>query len=96
MLGREILLYRELRDAIQALRADVGITILDACASGAITRLKGGRDHPAFLAGDAGRGAGLRVPHLQLRDGGGAGIGAPGWLVLHPRPRDARCAAPPT
>ena len=27
----------------------MGITILDACASGAITRLKGGRPHPAFL-----------------------------------------------
>ncbi len=30
--------------------ADVGITILDACASGAITRLKGGQVHPAFLS----------------------------------------------
>jgi hypothetical protein len=50
MLGRETMLYRDLRDAIQALRADVGITILDACASGAITRLKGGRSHPAFLS----------------------------------------------
>lgn len=51
MLGREILPYRELRDAVGALQADVGITILDACASGAITRLKGGTRHPAFLSG---------------------------------------------
>ena len=29
--------------------AGVGITILDACASGAITRLKGGQARPAFL-----------------------------------------------
>jgi hypothetical protein len=50
MLGRELLPYRELRDAVHAIRADVGITILDACASGAITRLKGGRTHPAFLS----------------------------------------------
>lgn len=51
MLGRELLSYRELRDAVGALGADVGITILDACASGAITRLKGGTQHPAFLSG---------------------------------------------
>jgi hypothetical protein len=54
MLGRETVPYRELRDSIQALRADVGITILDACASGAITRLKGGSGHPAFLSASPG------------------------------------------
>ncbi|MET0554100.1 MAG: caspase family protein [Vicinamibacteria bacterium] len=54
MLGRETVPYRELRDSIQALRADVGITILDACASGAITRLKGGTGHPAFLSASPG------------------------------------------
>ena len=50
MLGRETLPYRELRTAVGAIGADVGITILDACASGAITRLKGGQVHPAFLS----------------------------------------------
>jgi hypothetical protein len=54
MLGRETLPYRELRSAVGAVGADVGITILDACASGAITRLKGGQIHPAFLS-DASR-----------------------------------------
>ena len=49
MLGREMLPYTELRSALSDVAADVGITILDACASGAITRLKGGRPHPAFL-----------------------------------------------
>jgi Caspase domain len=49
MLGREVVRYAELREAIQAIGADVGITILDACASGAITRLKGGQARPAFL-----------------------------------------------
>ena len=49
MLGREMLSYAELRAALADVSADVGITILDACASGAITRLKGGRPHPAFL-----------------------------------------------
>ena len=49
MLGREMLPYAELRSALADVAADVGITILDACASGAITRLKGGKPHPAFL-----------------------------------------------
>jgi hypothetical protein len=49
MLGREMLPYTELRSALSDVAADVGITILDACASGAITRLKGGKPHPAFL-----------------------------------------------
>jgi len=49
MLGRDLMPYRELRVAIGEIAADVGITILDACASGAITRLKGGQAHPAFL-----------------------------------------------
>ncbi len=49
MLGRELVRYAELREAIHAIGADVGITILDACASGAITRLKGGQARPAFL-----------------------------------------------
>jgi len=51
MLGRETVPYRELRTAVSGMGADVGITILDACASGAITRLKGGKTHPAFLTG---------------------------------------------
>ena len=51
MLGRETVPYRELRAAVSSMGADVGITILDACASGAITRLKGGKTHPAFLSG---------------------------------------------
>jgi caspase domain-containing protein len=51
MLGKETVPYRELRTAVSSMGADVGITILDACASGAITRLKGGKTHPAFLTG---------------------------------------------
>jgi hypothetical protein len=54
MLGRELLPYLELRSAVRSVNADVGITILDACASGAITRLKSGQPHPAFLTGSSG------------------------------------------
>ncbi len=54
MLGREVVPYAELRTAIGEMNADVGITILDACASGAITRLKGGDSHPAFLTAGSG------------------------------------------
>jgi hypothetical protein len=50
MFGRDRLSYRELRAAIRELDADVGIAVLDACASGAITRLKSGSTHPAFLS----------------------------------------------
>ncbi len=53
MLGRELISYRELRDAMHSMVADVGITVLDACASGVITRLKGGRPRPAFLTDDS-------------------------------------------
>jgi hypothetical protein len=53
MLGRERISYRELRDAMQGIAAEVGITVLDACASGVITRLKGGRPRPAFLTDDS-------------------------------------------
>jgi len=48
-LGEGRLPYRSLRDQMDAIRADVHITVLDACASGAITRLKGGQRQKAFL-----------------------------------------------
>ncbi len=41
--------YRKLRKALESIPADVRITILDACASGTITRLKGGTHSQAFL-----------------------------------------------
>lgn len=50
LLGSERLGYPELRSAIRSMDADVGIAVLDACASGAITRLKGGSVQPAFLS----------------------------------------------
>jgi hypothetical protein len=49
LLGHDLVTYRELREALGRFSADVAITVLDACASGAITRLKGGQQHPAFL-----------------------------------------------
>lgn len=45
--------YRSLRDRMDAVPADVRIAVLDACASGAITRLKGGRRRPPFLADES-------------------------------------------
>ncbi len=49
LLGREKVSYRELRDQLQALAADVRIAILDSCASGSFIRAKGGRKRPPFL-----------------------------------------------
>ncbi|MFP2913277.1 caspase domain-containing protein, partial [Pyxidicoccus sp. 3LFB2] len=41
--------YRELRQALESLPADVRIAILDSCASGTLARSKGGVRRPAFL-----------------------------------------------
>ena len=49
LLGDERLPYPELRKALEASRADVRIAILDSCASGAMTRNKGGTKRPPFL-----------------------------------------------
>ena len=49
LLGEDRLTYRALRDAMNSVQADVHITVLDACASGAITRLKGGQRQKAFM-----------------------------------------------
>lgn len=40
--------YSRFRKHIDSIPADVRIAILDACASGAITRIKGGKRRPAF------------------------------------------------
>lgn len=48
LLGEDRVSYRALRDRLDALPADVRIAVLDACASGAFTRLKGGRRRPPF------------------------------------------------
>lgn len=41
--------YKTLRSKIASIPADVRIAILDSCASGAMTRTKGGKHKPAFL-----------------------------------------------
>src|SRR5215471_2365743 len=41
--------YRTLRDWLDAVPADLRIAVLDACASGAFTRVKGGRLRPPFV-----------------------------------------------
>ena len=53
LLGTERLGYQQLRREMESIPADVHITVLDACASGAITRLKGGQRHEAFLLDDS-------------------------------------------
>jgi hypothetical protein len=53
LLGDDRYSYRSLRDHLDALPADVRIAVLDACASGAFTRLKGGRHRQAFLVDES-------------------------------------------
>jgi hypothetical protein len=53
LLGEDRYSYRSLRDRLDEVPADVRIAVLDACASGAITRLKGGRRQLAFLVDES-------------------------------------------
>ena len=48
-LNRERYTYRELRERINSIQADMKIVILDSCSSGAITRIKGGEKMQPFL-----------------------------------------------
>ena len=49
LLNREKYSYRALRDKINSIPSDMRIVILDSCASGAFTRLKGGDKTMPFL-----------------------------------------------
>jgi hypothetical protein len=53
LLGEDRLSYQSLRDHLDDLPADVRIAVLDACASGAFTRLKGGRKRPPFVVDES-------------------------------------------
>jgi hypothetical protein len=53
LLGADRYSYRTLRDKLDQIPADVRIAVLDACASGAFTRLKGGKARPAFLVDES-------------------------------------------
>lgn len=48
-IGNELYAWADLRRRIDALSADVKISVIDACGSGAITRVKGGVAVPAFM-----------------------------------------------
>ncbi len=54
LLGGERVPYKDLREALNALPADVRIGVLDSCASGAFTRTKGGTRTPPFLVDESG------------------------------------------
>ncbi|MDD5067783.1 MAG: caspase family protein, partial [bacterium] len=49
LLASERYTYRELREVIKQIPADMHIMILDSCSSGALTRVKGGTKQPPFL-----------------------------------------------
>lgn len=52
-LGEETYSWQEFRKRIDALNADVKIAVIDACGSGAITRVKGGVAVPAFMVDES-------------------------------------------
>ena len=49
LLGEDRYSYGTLRARMEEISADVRLAVLDACASGAITRLKGGQQRKPFL-----------------------------------------------
>jgi hypothetical protein len=53
MIGEEILSYRIFREFIDNSNADLRVAILDSCASGAFTRIKGGVRIQPFLVDDS-------------------------------------------
>lgn len=53
LLGDDRFSYQSLRERLDDIRADVRIAVLDACASGAFTRLKGGKPRKAFLVDES-------------------------------------------
>ena len=53
LLGDDRYSYRSLRDRLDQIPADVRIAVLDACSSGAFTRIKSGRPRPAFLVDES-------------------------------------------
>ncbi len=49
LLGKEKISYKEIREYINCISADVRIAILDSCSSGAFARMKGGKMRSPFL-----------------------------------------------
>ncbi len=61
LLGTQAIDYRVFRARMNALGADVRIAVLDACESGALTRIKGGHTAPAFLVDRSTRSEGYAI-----------------------------------
>jgi len=53
LLGDDRYSYRSLRDRLDQIPGDVRIAVLDACSSGAFTRMKSGKARPAFLVDES-------------------------------------------
>jgi hypothetical protein len=61
LLGPQAFDYRVFRDRMNTLGADVRIAVVDACESGALTRMKGGHTAPAFLVDRSTRSEGYAI-----------------------------------
>lgn len=61
LLGTQGIDYRVFRTRMNSLGADVRIAVVDACESGALTRLKGGHAAPAFLVDKSIRSEGYAI-----------------------------------
>lgn len=60
-LGQELVPYSDLRAALFEIESDVRLAILDSCASGTMTRTKGGSFQAPFLVDDANKVKGYAI-----------------------------------
>ncbi len=58
LLKGQRMTFADFRAKVDGIPADVRIAVVDACASGALTRLKGGRDFPSFLSDESSQASG--------------------------------------
>jgi hypothetical protein len=58
LLGDQHVSYGEIKSAVEGLPAGLSVTILDSCASGSLTRLKGGERRPLFVLDESPKQAG--------------------------------------
>ncbi|MDH5379008.1 MAG: caspase family protein, partial [Gammaproteobacteria bacterium] len=61
LLGQQRLAYARLKKALVGVNSDVQIAILDSCASGAFTRIKGGSHKPPFMVDESSRVKGYAI-----------------------------------
>ena len=87
LLGDDRYSYQSLRVRLDEMPADVRIAVLDACASGAFTRLKGGKARKPFLVDESASMRGHAFLTSSAETEAAQESDHIGALVLHALPR---------